>query len=67
MNETRPSTYDLSAVLDRVREHLLNAQKLVDDVAPNSIIGARLQHLLDDVEQQLCEDVRAASRGALPD
>lgn len=61
MNDTRSSSSDLSAVLEQVREHLLQAQQLIDGVAPASVVGARLQHLLDDLERQVMADIRRSS------
>jgi hypothetical protein len=61
MNDTRSSSSDLSVVIEQVREHLLQAQQLVDGVAPDSVVGARLQHLLDDLERQITADIRRSS------
>lgn len=45
------STDELLSLQDTIRDHLLQAQQLIDSVMPNSMLAARLQHVLDDFAQ----------------
>lgn len=56
MNERPGSTAESKALLASVREHLVRAQELMDSIEPNSIFGARVQHLIDDLEEQPAHD-----------
>lgn len=61
MNNTPDSSSDLVALLDAVRGHLVKAQELMDSINPNSVFGARVQHLLDELEAQAVRDLSLGS------
>jgi len=35
----------------QIREHLVKAQELMDAINPDSVFGARLQQLIDELEE----------------
>lgn len=50
MGNTQRTASSWRSALKAVRGHLLNAQALMDEVEPNSVLGARLQELIDAVQ-----------------
>jgi hypothetical protein len=44
---------ETAATLRSIQEHLAKAQELMDGLRPNSTFGARLQHLLDEIEEEI--------------
>jgi hypothetical protein len=56
---TDPDTsLDLENILAEVRQHLQRAQELMDSVNPDSIFGARVQLLLDELADQTLRDIQ---------
>lgn len=45
-------------VVRSIRDHLLQAQELMDSMNPNSIFGARVQQLIDELDEHTLRDVR---------
>ena len=41
------------AVLAEAKVHLVTALKLIDVASPSSVLGARCQHLIDDIDARL--------------
>lgn len=56
------SKSDLQQVLNDVRSHLMAAQRLIDSINPHSISGARIQHLLDELDEQTLADIQKSRR-----
>jgi hypothetical protein len=52
MNEKCVPSEQVQAMLSEIRAHLLRAQELIDSIDPNSILAARLQHIIDDLPKQ---------------
>lgn len=63
MNDIPVSVDELQTLFGTVRENLLSAQKILDRIVPDSIIGARLQHVLDDLEDVTMADIARGRRG----
>jgi hypothetical protein len=56
---TDPDTsLDLESLLSEVRQHLERAQELMDSINPDSIFGARVQLLLDELSDQTLRDIQ---------
>jgi hypothetical protein len=51
MDDKCVRTEQIQAVKRSIREHLCKAQELMDSIEPDSIFGARIQHLIDDLEE----------------
>jgi hypothetical protein len=51
MNEKCIPTEPTQAVRSLIREYLCKAQDLMDSIEPNSIFGARIQQLIDELEE----------------
>jgi hypothetical protein len=60
MDDTSNIERGLRPVLGEIREHLLKAQELMDAINPDSIFGARIQHLIDGLQEQNSTDDAAA-------
>jgi hypothetical protein len=56
MDNTPGSTSDLITLSRLIREHLLKAQEIMDSISGGSVISARLQHILDDLDEQMVRD-----------
>jgi hypothetical protein len=52
--------------LREVRDHLVSAQDLMDSINPVSIFGARLQQLIDELEELLMSNSGGAGADRLP-
>lgn len=64
MKSTAALSAEARSVIDQIHQHLTTAQALMDDINPNSIFGARIQQLIDELEEQTESDLdRAAKRG----
>jgi hypothetical protein len=53
MTDTPKADVNVQVLLDEIREHLLKAQELMDVIKPDSVLGARLQQLIDEAEEQM--------------
>lgn len=51
------TTIELQEVLAEVRHHLSKAQGLMDSINPDSIFGARVQQLLDELDEDTMRDL----------
>ena len=40
---------EVQRTLEEIYDHLITAQSKMDQLEPDSIFGARIQHLIDDV------------------
>lgn len=66
MKSTAALSAEARSVIDRIHQNLTTAQALMDDINPNSIFGARIQQLIDELEEQTESDLhRAAKRGSI--
>lgn len=66
MKSTSALNGESRSVIDQIHQHLTSAQALMDDINPNSIFGARIQQLIDELEEQTERDLdRAAKRRKL--
>ena len=43
---------DTQSTIESIYQHLVAALELLDGIDPNSILGARLQHIIDDIGEQ---------------
>jgi hypothetical protein len=51
MNDRCVPTEQTRAVKSSIREYLCKAQELMDSIEPDSIFGARIQQLIDELEE----------------
>jgi hypothetical protein len=52
MNESQKGAATRQPPLEEIREHLMKAQELMDAINPDSVFGARLQQLIDELNDQ---------------
>lgn len=64
---THPATKELQELLDAVRDHLAKAQALMDSINPDSVFGARVQQLLDELDEQTLRDLARDRRSDILD
>lgn len=50
MSTAADAREDGGAILLRIKDHLHSALELLDRINPHAVVGARLQHCVDDVE-----------------
>ena len=50
-------------MIEQIHQLLTTAQALMDEINPNSIFGARIQHLIDELEEQTASDLNRAAHG----
>jgi hypothetical protein len=58
MEDSSSAGAELQMVVRSIRDHLLQAQELMDSMNPNSIFGARVQQLIDELDEHTLRDVR---------
>jgi hypothetical protein len=58
MDDSSSAGAELQMVVRSIRDHLLQAQELMDSMNPNSIFGARVQQLIDELDEHTLRDVR---------
>ena len=51
------TTLELQKVIEEIRNHLSKAQGLMDSINPDSIFSARVQQLLDEVDEHTKRDL----------
>lgn len=64
---SHPATQELRELLDAVRDHLAKAQALMDSINPDSVFGARVQQLLDELDEQTLRDLARDRRSDVLD
>jgi len=55
MNEPQNGSATRQPALGEIRDHLVKAQELMDAIDPHSVFGARLQKLIDELEERTPE------------
>lgn len=63
MESTPALSAETRSMIDQIHQLLTTAQALMDEINPNSIFGARIQHLIDDLEQQTENDLNRPAKG----
>lgn len=62
MNEPHNGAVTRQRTLEEIREHLVKAQELMDAINPDSVFGARLQQLIDELEDRPQSDARVGCK-----